>query len=702
MSTRSDQRKDAAEHGLYDPAYEHDACGVGFVASVKGQASHEIVTQALQILKNLDHRGAVGADPLCGDGAGILIQIPDAFFRAEMAKQNILLPPAGDYGVGMIFLPREHASRRACEQELERVVKAEGQVVLGWRDVPVDTTIRMSKTVLETAPVIRQIFIGRGPDVMVPNALERKLYVIRKLAGHKIQALKLKHGKEFYVPSMSTKTIVYKGLLLADQVGAYYKDLNDPRVVSSIALVHQRFSTNTFPSWELAHPYRMIAHNGEINTVKGNFNWLRARERAVETAVLGDDVKKLLPIIYEGQSDTACLDNMLELLVMSGYPLAQAVMLTIPEAWEQAKGQMDPAQRAFYEYYAAMLEPWDGPAAVGFTDGVRIGAVLDRNGLRPGRYILTNDDIVILASEAGTLPIPQSQIKKKWRLQPGKMFMIDTEQGRIIEDEEIKRTLALSNPYKEWTKRLNIHLSDVVAPPPLPNNNPVPLIKRQEAFGYGEDDIKFVLRPMAEKGAEAIGSMGNDTPLAMLSHRAKPFYQYFRQLFAQVTNPPIDPIREQLVMSLVSFVGPRPNLLDINNVNPPLRLELSQPILGMEEMAKMRRIDRYTGDKFRSYEIDTTYRVAWGEEGVEARLASLCARAVDAVKDGYNILILTDRKMSEERVAIPMPLAISAIHQHLIAAGLRTNTGLVIETGSAFQTHHMAVLAAYGLSLIHI
>ena len=701
MSTRSDQRKDAAEHGLYDPAYEHDACGVGFVASVKGQASHEIVTQALQILKNLDHRGAVGADPLCGDGAGILIQIPDAFFRAEMAKQNILLPPAGDYGVGMIFLPREHASRRACEQELERVVKAEGQVVLGWRDVSVDTTIRMSKTVLETAPVIRQIFIGRGPDVMVPNALERKLYVIRKLAGHKIQALKLKHGKEFYVPSMSTKTIVYKGLLLADQVGAYYKDLNDPRVVSSIALVHQRFSTNTFPSWELAHPYRMIAHNGEINTVKGNFNWLRARERAVETAVLGDDVKKLLPIIYEGQSDTACLDNMLELLVMSGYPLAQAVMLTIPEAWEQAKGQMDPAQRAFYEYYAAMLEPWDGPAAVGFTDGVRIGAVLDRNGLRPGRYILTNDDIVILASEAGTLPIPQSQIKKKWRLQPGKMFMIDTEQGRIIEDEEIKRTLALSNPYKEWTKRLNIHLSDVVAPPPLPNNNPVSLIKRQEAFGYGEDDIKFVLRPMAEKGAEAIGSMGNDTPLAMLSHRAKPFYQYFRQLFAQVTNPPIDPIREQLVMSLVSFVGPRPNLLDINNVNPPLRLELSQPILGMEEMAKMRRIDRYTGDKFRSYEIDTTYRVAWGEEGVEARLASLCARAVDAVKDGYNILILTDRKMSEERVAIPMPLAISAIHQHLIAAGLRTNTGLVIETGSAFQTHHMAVLAAYGAEAIH-
>lgn len=701
MSELSRAREKASELGLYDPAYEHDACGLGFVASVKGLPSHEIVQQGLQILKNLDHRGAVGADPLCGDGAGIMVQVPDEFFRAEMAKQNVSLPPPGDYGVGMVFLPREHASRRACEQELERTIKAEGQILLGWRDVPVDNNIKMSETVRKTAPVIRQVFIGRGPDVMVPNALERKLYVIRKYAGHKIQALKLKLGKEFYVPSMSTKTLVYKGLLLADQVGAYYKDLSDPRFVSAIALVHQRFSTNTFPSWELAHPYRMVAHNGEINTVKGNFNWLRARERAVETAVLGDDVRKLLPIIYEGQSDTACLDNMLELLVMSGYPLAQAVMLVIPEAWEQAKESMDPSQRAFYEYYAAMLEPWDGPAAIGFTDGVRIGATLDRNGLRPARYILTNDDIVILASESGTLPVPQSRIKKKWRLQPGKMLLIDTEQGRIIPDEEIKRTLALGNPYKEWTKRLNVHLSDISVPPLTQSDNPVPLLRRQQAFGYGEDDIKFILRPMAEKATEAVGSMGNDTPLAMLSHRAKPFYQYFRQLFAQVTNPPIDPIREQLVMSLVSFVGPRPNLLDINNVNPPLRLELSQPILGFEEMAKMRSIERYTDEKFRSYEIDITYRAEWGEEGVEARLASLCARAVDAIKDGYNILILTDRKMSKERVAIPAPLAISAIHQHLIANGLRTNAGIIVETGSALQTHHMAVLAAYGAEAIH-
>ena len=491
MTNIQEIRQRAEKFGLYESKFEHDACGLGFVASVKGIPSHEIVQQALMILQNLDHRGAVGADPLLGDGAGILIQIPDQFFRTEMAKQNILLPQPGDYGVGMIFLPREHASRRACEQEIERTVKAEGQVLLGWRDVPVNENIELSETVRKAAPVIRQIFIGRGADVMVPNALERKLYVIRKLAGHKIQALNLKHGKEFYVPSMSTRTIVYKGLLLAHQVGLYYNDLMDARLTSAIALVHQRFSTNTFPSWELAHPYRMVAHNGEINTVKGNFNWLRARERTVASNVLGDDVKKLLPIIYEGQSDTACLDNMLELLVMSGYPLAQAVMMTIPEAWEQAS-QMKPGQKDFYEYYAAMLEPWDGPAAICFTDGVRIGATLDRNGLRPARYLLTTDDIVILASEAGTLPIPESKIKKKWRLQPGKMFLVDTEQGRIVEDEEIKRQFALANPYKEWTKRLNIHLSDIVAPDPIPEHNPVPLQQRQKAFGYTEDDLSLI------------------------------------------------------------------------------------------------------------------------------------------------------------------------------------------------------------------
>ncbi|MGE5665994.1 MAG: glutamate synthase subunit alpha, partial [Betaproteobacteria bacterium] len=421
----------SAAHGLYAPDHEHDACGVGFVAHIKGRASHALVQQALLILQNLDHRGAVGADPLGGDGAGILIQIPDQFYREEMARQGVSLPPPGEYGVGMIFLPREHASRLACEQELERTVRAEGQVVLGWRDVPVDRAMPMSPLVRSREPVIRQIFIGRGPDVMVPDALERKLYVIRKSASHKIQNLRLQHGKEYFVPSMSTRTVVYKGLLLADQVGRYYEDLRDARVVTAIALVHQRFSTNTFPSWELAHPYRPAAHTAEINTVKGNCNWMRAREGVMSSPVLGPALEKLYPLIYEGQSDTACFDNALELMLMAGYPLAKAVMMMIPEAWEQHT-LMDDARRAFYEYHAAMMEPWDGPAAIAFTDGVRIGATLDRNGLRPARYVVTDDDLVIMASEVGVLPIPESRIKKKWRLQPGKMFLIDTEQGRII------------------------------------------------------------------------------------------------------------------------------------------------------------------------------------------------------------------------------------------------------------------------------
>ncbi|MEN9492168.1 MAG: hypothetical protein RJA63_2617, partial [Pseudomonadota bacterium] len=401
--------------GLYDPANEHDACGVGFVAHIKGKKSHEIVQGGLKILENIDHRGAVGADPLMGDGAGILIQIPDAFFREEMSKHGVKLPPAGEYGVGMIFLPKEAASRLACEQEMERAVRAEGQVVLGWRDVPVDTEMPMSPRVREKEPVIRQIFIGRGPDVMVTEALERKLYVIRKMASHAIQQLELKHGKEYYVPSMSARTIIYKGLLLANQVGVYYKDLSDPRCVSALALVHQRFSTNTFPEWPLAHPYRMIAHNGEINTVKGNFNWLRAREGVMKSAVLADDLQKLYPVVYEGQSDTATFDNCIELLTMAGYPIAQAAMMMIPEAWEQHT-LMDENRRAFYEYHAAMMEPWDGPAAIAFTDGRQIGATLDRNGLRPARYIVTDDDLVIMASEAGVLPVPESKIVKKWRL----------------------------------------------------------------------------------------------------------------------------------------------------------------------------------------------------------------------------------------------------------------------------------------------
>ena len=704
MSNLSKLRPEA--QGLYDPSNEHDACGVGFVAHIKGQRAHEIVSQGLKILENLDHRGAVGADELMGDGAGILIQIPDQFYREEMAKQSIKLPPEGEYGVGMVFLPKENASRLACEQELERTVRIEGQVILGWRDVPVDTDMPMSPNVRQSEPVIRQIFIGRGREIMTTDALERKLYVIRKSASHAIQHLELKHGKEYFVTSMSARTVVYKGLLLANQVGAYYKDLKDDRVVSALALVHQRFSTNTFPAWELAHPYRMIAHNGEINTVKGNVNWINARTGAIRSPVLGDDLQKLWPLIYPGQSDTASFDNCLELLVMAGYPLAHAMMMMIPEAWEQHT-LMDENRRAFYEYHAAMMEPWDGPAAIAFTDGRQIGATLDRNGLRPARYYVTDDDLVIMASEAGVLKFPESKIVKKWRLQPGKMFLIDMEQGRIIEDNELKEALSKAKPYKSWIEAVRIKLDEIDANETdlLDDQKHIrpaaKLLDRQQAFAYTQEDIKFLMAPMAQTGEEAVGSMGNDSPLAVLSNKNKILYHYFKQLFAQVTNPPIDSIRENMVMSLVSFIGPKPNLLDTNNINPPMRLEVSQPILDLNDMSKIRHIEHYTGGKFRSHELDICYPVAWGKEGIEARLASLCAEAVDAVKLGFNILIVSDRQVAESYVAIPALLATSSIHQHLVQKGLRTSTGLVIETGSARETHHFALLAGYGAEAVH-
>ena len=685
--------------GMYDPSNEHDACGVGFVAHIKGKKSHSIVEQGLLILKNLDHRGAVGADKLMGDGAGVLIQIPDQYYREEMHKQGVDLPPPGEYGVGMIFLPKEHASRIACEQEIERAILAEGQVLLGWRDVPVDIDMPMSPTVRAKEPVIRQIFIGRGQDIMVTDALERKLYVIRKSSGHAIQALNLLHGKEFFVPSMSARTVVYKGLLLADQVGVYYKDLQDPRCVSALALVHQRFSTNTFPEWPLAHPYRLIAHNGEINTVKGNFNWMRAREGVMKSAVLGDDLKKLFPLIYEGQSDTACFDNVLELLLMAGYPLAQAMMMMIPEAWENHT-LMDDNRRAFYEYHAAMMEPWDGPAAMAFTDGRHIGGTLDRNGLRPARYIITDDDLVVMASESGVLPIPESKIIKKWRLQPGKMFLIDLEAGRIIDDKELKDTYANAKPYKQWINSVRIKLGGLKAEP-VEAPHATSLLDRQQVFGYTQEDVKAILTPMATDGEEAIGSMGNDSPLAVMSNKNKTLYHYFKQLFAQVTNPPIDPIREAMVMSLVSFIGPKPNMLDTNNINPPMRLEVQQPILDFADIAKLRNISAHTTGKFKSYELNICYPVSWGKEGIEASLASLCAKAVDAVRSGHNILIVSDRKVDAEQVAIPALLATSAIHLHLVSKGLRTSTGLVVETGSARETHHFALLAGYGAEAIH-
>ncbi|MDR2111573.1 MAG: glutamate synthase large subunit [Candidatus Accumulibacter sp.] len=687
--------------GLYDPASEHDACGVGFVVHIKGRKSHSIIEQGLLILKNLDHRGAVGADPLMGDGAGILIQIPDLFFREEMARQGVTLPRAGDYGVGMVFLPKESASRLACQEAIERATSAEGQVILGWRDVPVDRTMPMSPAVRALEPVIRQVFIGRGPDIMVTDALERKLYVIRRRAANAIRALGLEHSKEFYQPSMSARTIVYKGLLLADQVGRYYPDLQDARCISALALVHQRFSTNTFPTWPLAHPFRMIAHNGEINTLRGNYNWMRAREKGTSSPLLGADLDKIWPLMYPNQSDTASFDNALELLVMGGYSLAHAMTMLIPEAWE-AHTLMDEKRRAFYEYHAAMMEPWDGPAAMAFTDGRQIGATLDRNGLRPARYLVTDDDYVVMSSEAGVLPIPEAKIVKKWRLQPGKMFLIDIDQGRIIDDVELKETLSRKKPYQDWVARINIKLDDLDAPSgDVAPRCKASLLDRQQAFGYTQEDIKFILEPLSKSGEEAVGSMGNDSPLAVLSHRNKPLYNYFRQLFAQVTNPPIDPIREQMVMSLVSFIGPKPNLLDINEINPPYRLEVSQPVLTYAEMAKLRHISAYTDDKVRSAELDLCYPLSWGKEGVEARLASLCAEAEDAVMRGCGLLIVSDRKLDRDNVAIPALLALSAVHQHLVTQGLRTRVGLVVETGSARETHHFALLAGYGAEAVH-
>ena len=685
--------------GLYHPANEHDACGVGFVAHIKGKKSHLIVEQGLTVLRNLTHRGAVGWDPKLSDGAGLLIQIPDKFLREEMAKQGVKLPVAGQYGVGMVFLPRDPASRLACEYEIERAIKDEGQVLLGWRDVPVDNS-DLAEPAKRLEPVIRQVLVGRGKRVTVTDALERKLYIIRKSSGHAIQALKLAHGKEFYVPSMSARTVCYKGMLLAHQVGEYYKDLQDPRVESALALVHQRFSTNTFPSWDLAHPFRLICHNGEINTLRGNVNWIRARQGAISSPVLGKDLDKIWPLIYDGQSDSASFDNALELLVMGGYSVAHAMMMMIPEAWENHT-LMDPARRAFYEYHAAMMEPWDGPASIAFTDGRQIGATLDRNGLRPSRYIVTEDDLVIMGSECGCLPVPEEKVVKKWRLQPGKMFLVDLEKGRIIDDKELKESLAGARPYPEWIERIRVKLDEVETEKTPPLKSAVRLLDRQQAFAYTQEDIKFIMVPMAQNGEEPVGSMGNDSPLAVLSNKDKTLYHYFKQLFAQVTNPPIDPIREELVTSLVSFIGPKPNLLGIDEMNPPLRLEVSQPVLDFFEMEKIRHIERYTGGKFRSLELDITYPLAWGKEAVEARLASLCAQAEDAVRGGYSIIVISDRLIDRERVAIPALLALSAIHQHLVSKGLRTSAGLVVETGSVREVHHFALLGGYGAEAVH-
>jgi glutamate synthase (NADPH/NADH) large chain len=684
-----------ARQGLYNPANEKDACGVGFVAHIKGRKSHDIVAKGLEILRNLTHRGATGYDPKLGDGAGMLIQLPDAFLRKEAAKLGITLPEVGKYACGMVFLPQSSNGRIACESAIARIIHEEGQSFLGWRDVPRDNrNIADAAKVVE--PVMRQVFIGS--QCVDQNAFERKLFVIRKRIEHAVRALKLEDDSQFYIPSLSSRTLVYKGMLLAEEVGTYYQDLQDPDMVSALALVHQRFSTNTFPAWDLAHPFRMIAHNGEINTMRGNVNWMAARHEAMKSAVLGEDLEKLWPLISEGQSDSACFDNALELLVAGGYSLPHAMMLLIPEAWS-SNTLMDEDRRAFYEYHAALMEPWDGPAAVAFTDGRMIGATLDRNGLRPARYLITDDDYVMMASEMGVLTFPEEKIVKKWRLQPGKMFLIDMEQGRIIDDAEVKQQLAQAKPYREWIEKSRYFLGD------LPKAEcklelKADLLDAQQAFGYSQEDLKFILQPMATNGEEATGSMGTDSALPVLSNKSKTLYSYFKQLFAQVTNPPIDPIREELVMSLVTFIGPKPNLLGIDETDPPLRLEASQPVLTPEELAQLKTIATLTQNRYRSLVADITYPAAAGTKGMSEAIAALCQAAEKSVHDGYNVLILSDRNVCEDRMAIPALLATAAVHHHLVKAGLRTNTGLVVDTGSAREVHHFALLAGYGAEAV--
>ena len=687
--------------GLFNPAHERDACGVGFIADMKGRKSHKIISDALQILHNLEHRGAVGADPLSGDGAGILIQIPHDFVADEASKLGFVLPKPGHYAVGHVFMPQDERIRAHCERVWARCLKDEGLELLGWRTVPVDNSC-LSDMVRGVEPCHRQVFVGRPKIIKNQDEFERRLYLVRKVVSNAIHNAYKGRDIGHYTVCLSTRTLVYKGMFLSFQVKAYYKDLSDARMMSALALVHQRFSTNTFPSWKLAHPYRMVAHNGEINTLRGNVNWMAARQASVSSPLFGDDIPKLWPISYEGQSDTACFDNALEFLTMGGYSLAHAAMMLIPEAWA-GNPTMDGKRRAFYEYHACLMEPWDGPAAMAFTDGRQIGATLDRNGLRPARYLVTKDDLVIMSSESGVLPVPEENIVKKWRLQPGKMLLIDLEKGRIISDEELKAEISASHPYETWLKSTQIKVHDL----PLPGKGSAAksntsLLDLQQTFGYTQESVKFLMTPMAETGQEAIGSMGTDTPISALSSKSKLLHTYFKQNFAQVTNPPIDSIREELVMSLVSFIGPRPNILDLEGTSKEKRLEVDQPILSNEDLERVRGIGAVKDNNFASVTIDITYPADKGEGGMGPALDGICAEAEEFVRSGdYNIIILSDRAAGPDRIPIPSLLATSAVHHHLIKQGLRTSVGLVVETGEAHEVHQFCTLAGYGAEAIN-
>ena len=683
------------KQGLYDPWFEHESCGVGFVVNIKGRKSRQIIEQGLQILNNLDHRGACGSEANTGDGAGILIQTPHAFFQQAAPEAKIKLPAQGKYGVAMVFLPPDPAERARCEKKFEVIVAEEGQKFLGWRTVPTDHS-SLGATARASEPFMRQAFIGRNSKIKDDMAFERKLYVIRKRAVTDIRNSGSKGSHYWYVASLSCKTLVYKGMLMTEQVAKYFPDLRHPAMDSALALVHSRFSTNTFPSWERGHPYRYIAHNGEINTLRGNINWMHARQAMFESDLFGDDIKKILPIINTDGSDSAMFDNCLELLVLAGRSLPQAMMMMIPEPWANHESMSD-EKKAFYEYHSCLMEPWDGPASIAFTDGKKIGASLDRNGLRPSRYYVTKDDLVIMASEVGVLDIPPDRILTKGRLQPGRMFLVDTEEGRIVADEEIKQKISTEHPYRQWLDKYMLELAHVPDAPHLPEPDHESVLQRQQAFGYTFEDLRIVMSPMARDGVEAVGSMGTDTPLAVLSDQSQPLYNYFKQLFAQVTNPPIDCIREEIVTSAETTIGSERNLLKAQPESCHL-IELKSPILTNEEFAKLKHIDQ---PGFKSITLPILYKVGEGAEGLESAMDELCDKADKAIKAGVNILILSDRGIARDFAAIPALLAVSGLHHHLIRKGTRTRVGLVLESGEPREVHHFSLLIGYGCGAIN-
>ena len=684
------------KQGLYDPQNERDACGFGFVVDIHGRKSNKVLRDAIEVLKNLDHRGACGCEVNTGDGAGVLMQMPHAFLKDAAKKAHITLPEPGEYACGLIFMPRNATQRRRIEEIFARVVQSEGQIYLGGRTVPTDNSM-LGETARVSEPFMRQVFVQRGPDTADADEFERKLYVIRKRAYNEIRVSTIGGAEYWYVASLSHKTLVYKGMLLTMQLDQYFPDLRHPLMETSIALVHSRFSTNTFPSWDRAHPYRYIAHNGEINTLRGNINWMRAREALLESQLFGDDTRKLAPIVNVNGSDSSMFDNVLELMVLSGRSLPHAIMMMIPEPWSKHES-MDPARKAFYQFHSSLMEPWDGPAAISFTDGIRIGAVLDRNGLRPGRYYVTKDGMVVVASEAGVLDIPADQIEKKGRLQPGRMFLVDTEQGRIIEDEEIKRSVCNEWPYADWLAEHLVYLKDLPAAPQLPAPEPDLLLARQIAFGYSFEDQRILMTPMARDGVDAVGSMGNDTPLAVLSKRPRLIYDYFKQLFAQVTNPPIDSIREEIITSSDVWLGSEGNLLDPKPTDCR-RIELKAPVVTNEEFAKIRRV-ALPGLKVGT--VPLLFRAARGEEGLAKAIEQVRAEARRLItEEEVNILILSDRGVTREMAAIPSLLAVSALHHFLIREGLRMRVALAIETGEAREVHHFALLIGYGCSVIN-